>query len=214
MVSQNASNKQPGSHNLVSMGLDGAPAPAGMAKTWDDKEFFLKKAFEEDPRKGCELLFKHYYKALCNHAVRMVYSKSAAEDIVAELFCFFWTKQLHLHITTSYRAYLFTAVRNRCLKYLAKEFLRDGSRQELPEAEVFSALPTPYEIMHVDELMRSIESTIKKLAPQCQRVFLMSRMDGKKYQEIADGLGIAVKTVEAHMSKALESIRMVVRKNS
>ena len=89
-----------------------------------DNEQFIRKTFEDDTKKGCELLFKCYYNTLCSHAVRFVYSKQVAEDLVGEVFYVFWQKQLHLQIHTSFRAYLFTAVRQRALTYLRWEFSR------------------------------------------------------------------------------------------
>jgi len=55
-----------------------------------DDEFFIKQAFTEDPKKGFELLYNRYYKPLCSHAVRFVYAKDAAEDIIGEIFYNIW----------------------------------------------------------------------------------------------------------------------------
>ncbi len=58
-----------------------------------------------------------------------------------------------------------------------------------------------------NELIEKVQEVIAMLPPQCQRVFVMNRFDGMKYKEIADNLGISVKTVEVHMGKALKFIR-------
>jgi hypothetical protein len=84
----------------------------------NDKEIFIKNTFSKDPGLGCELLFKRYYSVLCSHSVRYVYSKSIAEDIVAEVFTSFWEKKAFENIQSSYRAYLFSMVRNSSLNYL------------------------------------------------------------------------------------------------
>ena len=178
---------------------------------WDDKELFIRKVFEEDPKKGCELLFKRYYQTMCSHAVRFVYSKEVAQDLVADIFCVLWQKQLYLNITSSYRAYLFTAARNRSLKYLRKEFGRIDNQIDVADLDHSSALPTPQQLMQYNELYAKIEKSIQALTPQCQKVFLMNRFEGKKYQLIADELSVSIKTVEAHVSKALDSLRKAVR---
>jgi RNA polymerase sigma-70 factor (ECF subfamily) len=54
-----------------------------------DDEIFIKKALQSNPKYGCELLFRKYYKPLCNHAIRYVYSKEIAEDLVSDVFCKF-----------------------------------------------------------------------------------------------------------------------------
>ncbi|CAG5018846.1 hypothetical protein DYBT9275_06083 [Dyadobacter sp. CECT 9275] len=170
-----------------------------------DKEFFIKKTFEQDPVKGYELLFRTYYTPLCSHAVRFVYNKVIAEDLVTEIFLNFWKKNLQEQITSSFRAYLFTSVRNKCFTYLKWEF------NKIPKEELQDDLSTepslPDNIMEFDELYLQIEKTISGLPPQCQKVFLLSRFEGKSYLEIAEKLGISRKAVEAHISKALVVLR-------
>jgi RNA polymerase sigma-70 factor (family 1) len=174
---------------------------------WDDKETFLRLAFNEDSKKGSELLFKQYYKPLCNHAVRFVYSKEIAEDIVSDVFYVFWNKQLYFSITSSFRAYLFIAVRNRCLKHLKREFAKAGT--PLADAEI-DPTPTPHQLVQFNEFSHKIDRVIQSLAPQCQKVFLMNRFEGKKYKEIAADLNLSLKTVEAHISRALDVLRKAV----
>src|SRR5579871_2940467 len=82
-----------------------------------DVEAMIRKTFEEDMNAGMEMLFWYYYGVLCSHAVRYVASKAAAEDIVSDILFEFQSKALTHTITTSYRAYLFTAVRNRAYDY-------------------------------------------------------------------------------------------------
>lgn len=193
------------------MFLSGDASPAQEHRRWDDKEFFIRKAFTEDPKRGCELLFRHYHSVLCNHAVRLVYSKEIAEDIVAEIFLTFWQRQLYLHIESSFRAYLFVAVRNKAIKYLQREFLKTVPSGHNLESDWVSSSTTPQEIMQYEELNHKIEKAISNLSPQCQKIFLMNRFDGKKYNDIAEELKISIKTVEAHISKALDVLRKAVR---
>lgn len=175
-----------------------------------DKEFFIRQAYEQEPRKGFELLFRQYYTPLCSHAVKYVYTKEVAEDLVAEVFYVFWKKELHKSITTSFRAYLFTAVRHNCFTYLRWEFDKDKS-DNLENWDVVSSTSLPDGIMEYDELSLSIERTINHLPPQCQKVFLMSRFEGKSYAEIAEKLNVSRKAVEAQITRALSELRKVVR---
>jgi RNA polymerase sigma-70 factor (ECF subfamily) len=177
-----------------------------------DDEFFIKQAFLENTNKGFELLYNRYYKPLCSHAVRFVYSKDVAEDIIAEIFYTVWKNDVFLNITVSFRSYLFTAVRNRCFLYLQQEYNKtttlDNPVFQFPEPS-----DAPDQILFYDDLQRQIEQAIAQLPPQCQKVFLMNRFEGKKYKEIADELQLALKTVEAHITKALVHLREVVLAN-
>jgi RNA polymerase sigma-70 factor (ECF subfamily) len=57
------------------------------------------------------------------------------------------------------------------------------------------------------ELQEKLSQSINLLPPKCKQVFMLSRFDGMKYAEIADYMGISVKTVENQMSKALKRLR-------
>jgi len=173
-----------------------------------DSEVFIRQTFKENTKKGYELLFRRYYRALCSHAVRFVYSKEVAEDIVGDVFLIFWKNKIHEQITTSFRAYLYSSVRNRAFNYLQWEFRKDSNIDTIPEQNLNQVFEeTPQAMLQYDELIQKIENSITALPPQCQRVFLMSRFENKKNREIAEELEIALKTVEAHLMKALSQMR-------
>jgi RNA polymerase sigma-70 factor (ECF subfamily) len=187
-----------------------SPKPGGQVGI--DDERFIRQAFDLAPQKGCALLFREYYGPLCSHAIRFVYAREVARDIVSDVFCVFWQKQLYREITTSYRAYLYTAVRNRSLKYLQREFVRQISVSHFDGTDSSDALApaetlTPEDLLAYDELHNRVETAIRELPPQRQKVFMMNRFEGKKYQTIADELHISLKAVEGHISKALVSLR-------
>lgn len=175
-----------------------------------DGELFIRTAFATDPRVGCELLFRQYFAPLCSHAVRFVYNRQAAEDLVADLFYAFYTKELYKQITGSYRAYLYQAVRNRSYNSLRWEL----SRQEpLPDDLDRPDLETtqPDRLLQQDELYRALEQAVQQLPTQRQRVFLLSRFEGKSYKEIALEMGLAPKTVENHLLKATSTVRQLLK---
>jgi RNA polymerase sigma-70 factor (ECF subfamily) len=175
-------------------------------KNFIDSELFIRKTFEVDVEKGCELLFQSYYKPLCNHAVRFVYSKEIAEDIVADVFCTFWDTKAYKTVNISYRAYLFRSIRNRCYNYLQKEqnktlSLDLASQQETPPSNI------PERIMQYEDLSHLVDVLVRALPPQCQKIFIMNRFEGKMGKEIAKELSLSTRTVEAHIAKALSVLR-------
>jgi len=176
-----------------------------------DAELFIKRAFETNNEKGYELLFKRYYQPLCSHAVRFVYSKEVAEDLVMEVFSQFWQKQLHQIVTTSYRAYLFTTVRHAAFAYLRAEFSREKPTEFPAETDSVNAPITPQQLLQFDELYVRIEEIIRSTSPQSQRVFVMSRFEGKKNAAIAEELHLSTKTVEGHITKVLSLLRQSLR---
>lgn len=173
---------------------------------FNDSELFIRKAFEESPQKGCEMLFRRYHKILCSHAVRFVYSKELAEDIVSEVFCRFWKTKAYQTVTSSYRFYLFRCVRNEAYNHIRSEFKQ---LDELDSAINFesSSGQRPDSITQFEEVFHQVEELVESLSPQCRKAFLLNRFEGKKYQEVANELNISIKTVEVHIGKALSIIR-------
>jgi RNA polymerase sigma-70 factor (family 1) len=172
-----------------------------------DSAIFFKEAFAENPKKGMELLFRRYYKPLCSHAVRFVYSRQIAEDLVGEVFYQFFRSKSYESINSSYTSYLFRSVRNECYTYMHREFGRMDGLDAFNDTEPTKFFEQPDAETHYNHLFLKINEVIGQLPMQCQRVFLMSRFENKRYQEIANELNISPRTVEVHISKALKALR-------
>jgi RNA polymerase sigma-70 factor (family 1) len=175
-----------------------------------DSALFLKKTFEENPSKGLELLFRRFYKPLCSHAVRFVYSRQIAEDLVSEVFFQFYRTKSYQNISSSYTSYLFRAVRNECFTHLRREFGKTDAIELTTENAISIQQQQPDAEIHYNHLFLKVNEVIGQLPMQCRRVFLMSRFESKKYHEIANELNISPKTVEVHISKALKHLRIAL----
>ncbi len=87
--------------------------------------------------------------------------------------------------------------RNVAMKYNAKVV-----NEELSES--------PFELMKYQELLRNYEKALERLPDKQRTVFLLSRMEGMKYFEIAENMGISVKAIEKRMKNALEYLRKAI----
>ncbi|WP_246859366.1 RNA polymerase sigma-70 factor [Spirosoma sp. KCTC 42546] len=175
-----------------------------------DTELFLRKTFEQNVDAGISLLFRHYYAMLCSHAVRYVSSKAIAEDIVSDIFYEFQVDQRHQTITSSYRAYLFTMVRNRAFDHVRAEMRHTTS---LDKADLIPAHITqsPDSITQYEELYHDVENAINTMPLKRRQIYVMHRFEGKKYQEIADELHLSLRTIEAHVYQAMRQIRSTLK---
>ena len=153
-----------------------------------------------------EVLFRQYYQMLCAYAVRFVNDADTAEEVVQDLFYRLWEKRAELQINTSVKSYLFSAVHNRCLKFIEHRNVELKYRKYylLHESEIDNE---PNDAHNVREIQGIIESTLNSLPERCSRIFRLNRFEGLKYHEIAQKLSISVKTVEANMGKALKMLR-------
>jgi RNA polymerase sigma-70 factor (family 1) len=171
-----------------------------------DDERLLRETFAVSAKDGCSLLFRRYYVALCNHAARFVHSQEIAEDIVSELFETFWQNRIFEQVNSSYRAYLYKAVRHRTYNYIRWQ-LEPTETLESMEFSPVAQTVSPDEALQYTELYLKVESIIQNLSPQCRRAYIMKRVEGKKYDEIARELQISPKAVEGLVSRALYKLR-------
>ncbi len=153
-----------------------------------------------------EKLYKRFYYILTHYAYRYMKCPELANDMVSEVFYKLWKKRDSISVTTSLQSYLFTAVRNRCLDQLRVENRVDKCDDSVL-IDLDSSSSTPLQHAIAEELQQKIENAIEALPKDRRKVFRMSRDNGLKYKEIADTLGISIKTVETQMGRALKFLR-------
>ena len=153
-----------------------------------------------------EQLFKEHFVYLCNYANQYIHDTNSAKDIVQKVFINMWENREKMDTNRSIPSYLFTSVRNRCLNYI-----RDHKkyRSKVLDLDIHD-IDQSYEEndWEADDLKLKIEAALHQLPEKCRLVFEMSRYKSMKYKDIAEELDISVKTVEAHISKALKSLRV------
>ncbi len=154
-------------------------------------------------RTAFEQLFRAHYRPLCAFALQYVKDADRAEDVVQELFFRLWQDRERTTVTISLKAYLFAAVRNRCLNALKTQGRVRSLNEEVDDRGEDAVRG---EEEHTDRIAR-VQAAIAALPEERRKVFRLSRYEGLKYHEIADRLGISVKTVENQMGKALKTLR-------
>jgi RNA polymerase sigma-70 factor, ECF subfamily len=153
-----------------------------------------------------EILFRSSYSALVKYAKSLIKDHDTAEEIVQDLFFRLWQDKEKIKIESSLNGYLFRSVHNKCLHYIEhRKVVLKHSEEISRKDEEFPENPS--EILQHKELQARIAGILERLPERCGKIFSMNRFDGFKYTEIAEKLGISVKTVEADMSKALKEFR-------
>jgi len=169
----------------------------------DDRNLFL--LIKKGDQKSFETLFRTYYALLCQFSRKYVKDKDDCEEIVQGFFLKLWDKREALDINESVKNYLFSSIRNRCLNYIKHEKIKLDYQSDMmknPDAQI----DTTNFIMEVN-LIERIDQCISDLPDRRREIFVLSREHGLKYREIADQLGISIKTVETQMGQALKELR-------
>jgi RNA polymerase sigma-70 factor, ECF subfamily len=156
-----------------------------------------------------ELVYS-YLQTLLNYGYYLTGDRASAEDIAQEVFCWMWDNRLALHVQSSLRAYMLTAVRHRALD-LRRRARRETHGQWMYAREVVIAATgnrghAADEEMFARELSLILRQAIDRL-PQRRREILRLRWQQLSYAEIASTLGISIKTVEAQVTRAFETLR-------
>ena len=163
------------------------------------------KSLRAGNEKAYGKLFHEYYRPLTVFANKYLGDLDASKELVQDLFVSIYENRTSLIITTSLKAYLYQAVRNRCLNHLKKDEVRRGYQTQAARKQ--DSGETLEEEILANELEHQIFNIISQLSPKCREVFILSRVKGFKNQEIANSLEISRRTVETHISHALKTLR-------
>lgn len=145
-----------------------------------------------------ETYFRKLYLPLGMYALRFVDDADVAEDMEQEAFFKAWLYLEDGGRIDNFTSFMYTSVRNVCISYLRdkKVTLDESHIPDVGEEEIDTSFRDA-----------RIWKAIDQLPEKCREVFLMSKRDGLSNEEIADEMGISVKTVKNQMTKAFSRLR-------
>jgi RNA polymerase sigma-70 factor (family 1) len=165
------------------------------------------RSIQKKDEQAFEQYYKEHYKIFYLAAIGYLKDAPLAEEIVNDIFLKLWEAATTVQIESSLKAYIYRAVINRSLNEL------DRTKRDRQHRKELSHRPqdTPdVRAMEDNELKITLYRAIDELPEHCRKVFMMSRFEGLKQQEIADKLGISIKTVKNHITNALKQLNKVL----
>lgn len=157
-----------------------------------------------------EQLFKSHFSSLIHVAYSVVKDPDDARDVVQQVFMKLWNLKNEVNTHQNIRSYLHRSVINTSLNFIEKK-QRTVSENQLTEA-VFNSQQTDETVDYsLEEVESAIKKAIEELPERCQVVFSLSRYSELSNKEIAEHLGISIKAVEKHISKALRELRVSLK---
>ena len=151
-------------------------------------------------------MFEHFYANLCVYAKRYVKDISTREDLVQDVFCSLWINRKGIDYSIPVSNYLVTSVKHRCLNYLRKanKHIQDDET-EIEKLPLYAESYDHLYLLH--ELEDLFNRTLASLPEEYRIAFQMSRLEEKSTTEIAESLGVSVRTVERYRNKTVEVLR-------
>lgn len=164
----------------------------------------ILKAIKEKDKEIYKYLFEEYFEKLVFFAEYFILDRNESEDIVQDVFYELWERSSEVKIISNLKSYLFVQVKNKCLNRLKHLNVVDKHKQWLWEAQVYADIP---EVNLDSELMQKVYATIDELPDQSQKIFRDCVLNGKKYREVAEDMGISINTVNTQMKRAYKFLR-------
>jgi len=177
--------------------------------------FNIEKIVEEIARNNCENAFRKffdlYYPKLLHLAFSILKNDEVAQDVVLEVFEKVWEKRIELTQIESMTKYLFVLVKNKSIDELRKRkelIVFESDESNVIEKILFQH---PENILLNKELSEKISEAILNLPEKCRLVYRLIKEEGLKYKEVSELLNLSPKTIDNHISNAMNRIRMEVK---
>jgi RNA polymerase sigma-70 factor (family 1) len=160
-------------------------------------------------KKAFESLYKKFYKRLYVLAYQYVEEHEGAEEIVHDVFINIWKRQDKIVIQQSLKSYLFRSVINTSLNYKKSRKQAEEKLDKYSEGqtEVWNG---PEKVEETETLLSKLEAALELLPPQCKKVMMLSRFEKLKQKDIAEQMGISIKTVKNHLTYGFNKMRTIL----
>jgi RNA polymerase sigma-70 factor (ECF subfamily) len=166
----------------------------------------LLERLKAGDKQAFSLVFSTFYRDLVLFANTFTHQTDVSEEIVQEVFVTLWENVDSITIKTSLKSYLLRMVQNKCLDWLRHLKVRDKYAENILDNPLLMENDTENYLLY-SELEKSLEKALGQLPEEFAKTFRMNRIDGLKQNEIAEKLGIAVRTVEFRIARVLKLLR-------
>lgn len=163
-----------------------------------------------------EYIFKKYYRLMWTKAYLGTGDPIEADDLVQSVLSNIWERKLYQNIKGSLKTYLFTAVRNQVNDYhklkqrahkRIEKYVETVDQFYLPESDTYKKYQLEDEPDAQDLLHQQLHELLNEFPAQRQRAFNLVYMQHKKYNEVADNMGISVNSLKTHLKIAVKTLR-------
>lgn len=157
-------------------------------------------------------MFERYYRELLSFLSRKVSDRATAADLAQESYARVYEAQRTGSVVRDPRALLYRTARNLVTDHHRRSSVRSGgdmaAQDEEPPGLDDCIGPETFEpdtILSSSQGLAAMVETIDRLPPRCREAFVLYKFDGLSYAEVAERMGISVRTVEMQLRIAMEA---------
>jgi RNA polymerase sigma-70 factor (ECF subfamily) len=151
-----------------------------------------------------QVLYSQFHSVLLQFGTAYLKAKEPAEEIVNDVLYKVWSKKAAIVEICNLRVYLFTAVRNACLRQIAKTKKEQTIAANFCTPDIDAM--NPESLLISTELHQLIKKTINDLPPRCKQIYEMIRLEGLRNKDVAQKLNISVNTIDVQLAIALKRL--------
>ena len=171
----------------------------------------IQEISRKDSEVALKLLYRHYFDKLMRFISIYIKSNQTSEEIISDVFLTIWQNRKSLQEIKNFNAYIYTIARNLSIDYLRAKKMDFEHLSEIPLDVYFRTDTTPEDELITKEFAKTLDDAINSLPNQCKIAFKLIREDNLKYKDAAEILNITVKTLEAHITKAIKELRTAIK---
>lgn len=176
----------------------------------ETEEQIIERVRNSD-KEAFRVLFEKFQPTLFRYVLYRLRDADAAHDLVQDAFVRVWQHRMSLKPDAPFLPYILKIGSNLILDNVKYREVRRRLERDIP-APVASEQDNPEHFLHLTLLEAKVFKIVwTKLAHRCREVFLLSRMEGMSNAEISARLGVSVKTVENHITRALKVLARHLR---
>lgn len=177
----------------------------------------LINRIKHNDKKAFEIVFREYFHVLHEYVIFYIGNSQLAEDIVQDIFLKIWESRDRLAIHSTLKGYLFRSVHNNCIQCLRHKVVEQNHhtihKAKLEEALLMNRLffESGLTKLFQNDIESLVEKGINDLPGKTREIYMLSRHKHLKNSEIARKFNVTEKSVEYHITRALESLRKYLK---
>lgn len=165
------------------------------------------KLIAQGDQRAFALIVESYGATIYAHVLTYIKNAVRAEEITQDIFMSVWNHREELPSIQNFRGYLYVLTRNRTISAFREKIIK----YDETEKDQLQSSMNPAGLMEYRQLSDALQRGIDRLPARRKEIFIMSRFDGRTYEEIATHLNISKSAVNKHIIQALAFLRTFLR---